>query len=109
MDCSLSQTLIQSSMCSFKSNDGFLYIMKIGIMINNVFINLLRGKKKFSTSEINEIKIIPFFKLKTAFESGDISKNTQLFLYCDKGIMSRLHASYLVEKGYSNVGVYRPR
>ncbi|MDG2090034.1 MAG: tRNA 4-thiouridine(8) synthase ThiI [Gammaproteobacteria bacterium] len=56
----------------------------------------------------DEIKKIPFFKLNTAFEGDEILKDTQYFLYCDKGIMSRLHASYLVDKGYSNVGVYRP-
>ncbi|MEQ9210282.1 MAG: hypothetical protein RLN96_10655, partial [Pseudomonadales bacterium] len=30
-------------------------------------------------------------------------------LYCDKGVMSRLHAELLLEAGYSNVGVYRPK
>ena len=29
-------------------------------------------------------------------------------LYCDKGIMSRLHAAHLLDQGYQNVKVYRP-
>jgi thiamine biosynthesis protein ThiI len=55
-----------------------------------------------------EIQKIPFFKLNTAFESGSIENDVQYLLYCDKGMMSRLHAAYLVDKGFSNVGVYRP-
>lgn len=56
----------------------------------------------------NELLKIPFFKLNTTFESNDINKDRHYFLYCAKGMMSRLHASYLVDKGYPNVGVYRP-
>jgi len=55
-----------------------------------------------------EIQKIPFFKLNTMFELNSIDKKTQYLLYCDKGMMSRLHASYLVEKGFPMVGVYRP-
>jgi thiamine biosynthesis protein ThiI len=29
-------------------------------------------------------------------------------LYCDKGVMSKLHAAHLVEQGFSNIKVYRP-
>jgi len=54
------------------------------------------------------IQKIPFFKLNTVFENGSIEKDVQYLLYCDKGMMSRLHASYLVDKGFTNVGVYRP-
>ena len=56
----------------------------------------------------DKIYKIPFFKLNTVFESGEIASGAQYLLYCDKGMMSRLHASYLVEKGFLNVGVYRP-
>jgi thiamine biosynthesis protein ThiI len=52
------------------------------------------------------IEKIPFYKLNSAFEALD--KDKQYFLYCSKGIMSKLHASYLRDQGYSNVGVYRP-
>jgi len=55
-----------------------------------------------------EILKIPFYKLNTAFSSGQIDTGKICLLYCDKGIMSRLHASYLLEQGYENVGVYRP-
>ncbi len=55
-----------------------------------------------------EIQKTPFFKLNSMFELNAIDKKTQYLLYCDKGMMSRLHASYLVEKGFPMVGVYRP-
>ncbi|WP_415243560.1 hypothetical protein [Zhongshania sp.] len=29
-------------------------------------------------------------------------------MYCEKGVMSRLHASHLLEQGFTNVKVYRP-
>ena len=32
----------------------------------------------------------------------------QYLLYCDKGVMSRLHAHHLLSEGHANVRVYRP-
>jgi len=55
----------------------------------------------------HEIATIPFYELHKKF--NELDKSRQYFLYCDKGVMSRLHASHLVEEGYRNVGVYRPR
>lgn len=54
------------------------------------------------------VQKIPFFKLNTAFSSGLMDESVRYLLYCDKGIMSRLHASFLIEQGFKNVGVYRP-
>ena len=53
-----------------------------------------------------EILKIPFYELHTQF--SELAKNKSYLLYCDKGVMSKLHASHLVEQGYSNVKVYRP-
>ncbi|XQW84366.1 tRNA uracil 4-sulfurtransferase ThiI [Thalassotalea piscium] len=52
-----------------------------------------------------EIIHIPFYKLSTQF--GDLDKSKQYLLYCDKGIMSKLQALYLIDNGFSNVKVYR--
>jgi thiamine biosynthesis protein ThiI len=49
---------------------------------------------------------IPFYELRTRF--AELETQSQYFLYCDKGIMSRLHASHLKDAGHNNVGVYRP-
>lgn len=53
-----------------------------------------------------EIQKIPFYELHGQF--AELDKTRSYLLYCDKGIMSRLHASHLVEQGYQNVKVYRP-
>ncbi|MGH1471836.1 MAG: tRNA uracil 4-sulfurtransferase ThiI [Cellvibrionaceae bacterium] len=52
------------------------------------------------------LKKIPFYQLSTRFPSLD--KGVQYLLYCDRGVMSKLHAAHLSDAGYSNVGVYRP-
>lgn len=52
------------------------------------------------------LKKIPFFELSRAFPQLDSS--TQHLLYCDKGVMSQLHAAHLMESGFPNVGVYDP-
>ncbi|MGB0867769.1 MAG: thiazole biosynthesis protein, partial [Granulosicoccaceae bacterium] len=49
---------------------------------------------------------IPFHRLNQQFPKLPQDKN--YLLYCDKGVMSQLHAAYLHEQGYSNVKVYRP-
>lgn len=50
---------------------------------------------------------IPFHKLKTDFKKLD--QNKEYLLYCEKGIMSQLHAQYLRDaEDAKNVKVYRP-
>ena len=46
---------------------------------------------------------VPFYTLSSKFESLNRSQN--YLLYCDKGMMSRLHAANLIEQGFSNVSV----
>lgn len=53
-----------------------------------------------------EVGDMPFYQLRTRFAALDPKR--QYLLYCDKGMMSRLHASHLKDAGYQNVGVYRP-
>lgn len=49
---------------------------------------------------------IPFFTLE---KNWDESNNDRMrLLYCGKGVMSRIHASHLLGKGYKNIGVYLP-
>lgn len=51
---------------------------------------------------------IPFHQLKTEFDK--LPKDKEYLLYCDKGIMSQLHAQYLRDaKNIENVRVYRPK
>ncbi|UTA48480.1 tRNA 4-thiouridine(8) synthase ThiI [Simiduia sp. 21SJ11W-1] len=53
-----------------------------------------------------EVLKIPFFSLNTRFAALDAGR--QYLLYCDKGVMSQLHAEHLKDAGFDNVGVYRP-
>lgn len=52
------------------------------------------------------IEKIPFYDLQSRF--GELDPDTTYLLYCDKGVMSKLHAAHLAEQGYRNVKVYRP-
>ncbi|WP_286236862.1 tRNA uracil 4-sulfurtransferase ThiI [Neptuniibacter halophilus] len=53
-----------------------------------------------------EIRLIPFFAL--GAEAEQFSEEKEYLLYCEKGVMSQMHAHQLQERGLSNVKVYRP-
>lgn len=53
-----------------------------------------------------EVVALPFYELHSQFAL--LAQDKQYLLYCDKGVMSRLHASHLAEQGAKNVAVYRP-
>lgn len=50
--------------------------------------------------------IIPFYQLSQKITQLDSSR--RYLLYCDRGVMSELHAQTLAEANWRNVGVYRP-
>lgn len=49
---------------------------------------------------------IPFYAINSRFK--ELDANRQYLLYCDKGVMSRLHVHHLLYEGHTNVRVYRP-
>ncbi len=53
-----------------------------------------------------EVQAVPFYALNSRFK--ELDGNRQYLLYCDKGVMSRLHAHHLLSEGHANVRVYRP-
>ncbi|MGC7589882.1 tRNA uracil 4-sulfurtransferase ThiI [Bisgaard Taxon 46] len=55
--------------------------------------------------EIDNVQLMPFYKLSSQFATLDQSKN--YLLYCERGVMSKLQALYLKEQGFSNVKVFR--
>lgn len=61
--------------------------------------------KPFTLND-RDVLIIPFYALRTQMMTMDKSKN--YLLYCDKGVMSQLHAMHMHEEGHTNVGVYSP-
>jgi thiamine biosynthesis protein ThiI len=54
----------------------------------------------------HKVEKLPFYKLNTRFV--ELPRQASYLLYCEQGIMSKLHASYLKDEGYDNVGVYSP-
>lgn len=76
---------------------------------NQVIIDV-RAPQEVERKPLNmpgcEVMAVPFYKLDTTFESLDSGK--EYLLYCDKGVMSQLHAQSLQDKGHANVKVYRP-
>ena len=54
-------------------------------------------------NEGTDILTIPFYQLRTKFTKLDSTK--RYLLYCDKGMMSRLHAAHLQDEGFTNVAV----
>ncbi|MGE8360757.1 tRNA uracil 4-sulfurtransferase ThiI [Pseudomonas sp.] len=53
-----------------------------------------------------DVQTLPFYALNSKFK--ELDSNRQYLLYCDKGVMSRLHAHHLLSEGHANVRVYRP-
>lgn len=53
-----------------------------------------------------EVLEIPFFELYS--RAADLDPKRCYQLYCEKGVMSRLHAAYMAEQGFNNIKVYRP-
>jgi thiamine biosynthesis protein ThiI len=49
---------------------------------------------------------IPFYELHS--RAGELKAGSTYMLYCGKGVMSRLHASHLVESGELDIKVYAP-
>ncbi len=53
----------------------------------------------------NQVLEIPFFAIEKRFK--DLDQYKEYLFYCDKGIMSELHASNLIDAGFKNVKVLR--
>ena len=54
----------------------------------------------------NSVLKIPFYELHT--RSNELASDKTYMLYCGKGVMSKLHASHLLESGDLDVKVYAP-
>ncbi len=68
----------------------------------------IRREEEVSGSPLalERVEVIPFYELNHQFKGLDQSK--EYLLYCEKGVMSQLHAQYLRDAGFENVRVYRP-
>ncbi|MCH9691502.1 MAG: tRNA 4-thiouridine(8) synthase ThiI [Gammaproteobacteria bacterium] len=66
------------------------------------------SEEELSPLKLNpyELQKIPFYRLSNAF--AELDKQQHYLLYCARGVMSQLHATYLLDRGFHNVGVLRP-
>ena len=66
----------------------------------------IRGEEETIETSYETLNI-PFYKLKTNFKK--LPQDKEYLLYCEKGVMSQLHAQYLRDsEERENVRVYRP-
>lgn len=54
----------------------------------------------------NKVEKIPFYEMHNRYT--ELKNSKTYMLYCGKGIMSRLHAGHLVERGLENIKVFQP-
>ncbi len=68
----------------------------------------IRREEEVSASPLvlDSMEVIPFYELNHRFKS--LEQGKEYLLYCEKGVMSQLHAQYLRDAGFENVRVYRP-
>ena len=52
-----------------------------------------------------EVIHMPFYRLATKF--GDLDQSKNYLFYCDRGVMSKLQALFLIDQGFKNIKVYR--
>ncbi|PHS30200.1 MAG: tRNA 4-thiouridine(8) synthase ThiI [Sulfurovum sp.] len=86
------------------TNDTAIEVVK---ELNDTMVVIdIRAEDECIETSCESIKI-PFHKLKSEFKK--LPKNKEYLLYCEKGIMSQLHAQYLRDaEGVENIRVYRP-
>lgn len=53
-----------------------------------------------------KVLLIPFYELRTCF--SQLNQKQRFLLYCNKGMMSRLHAAHLQDEGLGNIAVFEP-
>lgn len=86
------------------------FLPKQQLLANDVVVdvrpNLEQQKKPLNLPGI-DIITVPFFKINKQFATFDQGRN--YLLYCEKGVVSQLHALHIQDQGFKNVGVYRPQ
>jgi thiamine biosynthesis protein ThiI len=54
----------------------------------------------------NKIICLPFFQIKKHLD--ELDRQQSYLLYCEKGIMSRLHADAMRKSGFKKIGIFLP-
>ena len=56
--------------------------------------------------EPDQVIVIPFYNLSARY--AELDAGSRYLLYCEKGVMSNLHAAHLYDEGIRDLAVYRP-
>ena len=86
------------------------FLPKQQLLANDVVVDVrpsLEQQKKPLNLPGIDIITVPFFKINKQFATFDQGRN--YLLYCEKGVVSQLHALHIQDQGFKNVGVYRPQ
>lgn len=93
-----------------EDNEAFKIEVVNNIWKNEVLIDIRDNEKKLKNPldiNKNEFLEIPFYEINYKFEK--INQDKTYLLYCDKWVLSHLHALYLKDKWFNNVKVYRKK
>ncbi len=111
LEAALNSCLRQNIDDVVSEDDAVALCEEVSILPPNAVLVDIRHPDEVSIRPLvvsgHDIMHIPFYKLNTAFEKLDTQAH--YYLYCEKGVMSGLHASHLKESGFLNTGVYRPK
>lgn len=83
-------------------------IEKVNQINDEIVIDIREEDKRLKNPlklEKVEILNIPFYDINSRFTKLNQKKN--YLFYCDKWVLSELHALYLKEKGFNNIKIYR--
>ena len=87
----------------------YLNLENLKLLSSHLKIIDLRHPNEASSLGINQTNIevlsIPYYLLKTNL--SNLNKETHYALYCKDGIMSRLQAGILKDKGFTKISVIR--
>ncbi|BBP45485.1 tRNA sulfurtransferase [Thiosulfatimonas sediminis] len=78
----------------------------VHVVTDEVLIDIRRPEEKKAHPLALQHLSVPFNQLGADFKK--LAQDKAYLLYCDKGVMSQLHAQYLRDQGFNNVRVYRP-
>ena len=88
---------------------NYLNLENLKLLSSHLKIIDLRHPNEASSLDINQTNIevlsIPYYLLKTNL--SNLNKETHYALYCKDGIMSRLQAGILKDKGFTKISVIR--
>jgi len=110
LDAAVKQSQVQSIDKVMEHSQAVVDVDKVAVLPGDAVLLDIRHPDEVELRPLQlsgvDVLTVPFYRLSGEFDQLD--KQQQYFLYCEKGVMSELHATHLRDAGHANVGVYRP-